>query len=224
MFFYNEGDSEVSQQLPLITEGMVLELDAEDYETVGYNGGTKTSGGNDPIYVGTGEKYFQFNGAGHISWPSNSAYAFGTEAFTLEFWTQGYLNSFLQPDNTIDGSGNNIWWTGISPSLGMMVSRHAVPTHTALAGGNQNDFNQWSHTVVVRNPGNNAVYVNGQQQALTKNDLDGVSFGQSGMIIGAGSANTFATGKIAAVRIFNRSLTEAEALQNFNATKSRFGL
>jgi len=31
MFFYNEGDSGVSQQLPLITEGMVLELDAEDY-------------------------------------------------------------------------------------------------------------------------------------------------------------------------------------------------
>ena len=35
---------------------------------------------------------------------------------------------------------------------------------------------------------------------------------------------TFGNGDIAVIRIYNRSLTAAESLQNFNAQKSRFGL
>mgnify|MGYP000900335743 FL=1 len=37
-------------------------------------------------------------------------------------------------------------------------------------------------------------------------------------------ANQFFTGRIAQVQMYNRALTQQEVLQNYNATKSRFGL
>jgi len=211
------GPSEIA------TSGMVLELDAENYDTVGYNGGTKTGAVNDAIYVGTDEKYFQFNGAGHISFPSNSAYSFGTGAFTIEFWIQGSLARIVQADNTIDSSSTNIWWTGMSPTWGAMVNVHG-PGGYGFRGGNSYDVNNWGHFVMIRNAGNNMVYLNGQLQSLTHNNIDGISVGQSGIIIGAGTQNAFSTGKIAAVRVYNRALTHVEAVQNFDAAKDRFGL
>ena len=207
----------------IVSTGMVLELDAEDYETVGYNGGTKTSAGNDPIYVGTGEKYFQFNGAGHISWPSNSDYGPGTGDFAVELWTKGSSLRLIQSDNTIDSVTDDIWVIGIHPDWGMMFNIHG-PGNRGFRGGVGHNFDNWTHTVMVRKQGNNAVYINGQKQALSLNNIDGESLGQSGLIIGAGTPNIFTTGQIAAARLFNRSLAEAEVLQNFEATKSRFGL
>jgi hypothetical protein len=37
-------------------------------------------------------------------------------------------------------------------------------------------------------------------------------------------ANQFFTGRIAQVQMYNKALSAAEVLQNYNATKSRFGL
>lgn len=207
----------------IVSTNMVLELDAEDYGTVGYNGGTKTSAGNDPIYVGTGEKYFQFNGAGHISWSSSSDYSPGTGDFTVESWTKGSMERLIQGDNTIDGSGNDIWWVGSSPTYGMMFNLHGPGTR-GFRGGAGHDFDSWTHTVMVRKQGDNAVYINGQKQTLSLNNIDGQSVGQSGVIVGAGTANAFTTGQVGAVRLFRRALTEAEVLQNYNVTKDRFNV
>lgn len=89
-------------------------------------------------------------------------------------------------------------------------------------------FNQvWYQIVLTRTSSNGQiVYLNGSQigtgnvsNTFTDGDTD---FGA----IGADNPgySGYLNGKVGSVRIYNRALTPEEIQQNFNTTKSRFGL
>ena len=77
-----------------------------------------------------------------------------------------------------------------------------------------------------------SVYVNGQDDLQSVNPIgtidqsleasDGLVLGVRGEI--SGSKDAWFGGTIYGVSIYNRELTAAEVLQNYNATKARFGL
>jgi hypothetical protein len=87
--------------------------------------------------------------------------------------------------------------------------------------------NQWVHSVITYDGSNANLYINGSLDK-TQN-LGSITFD-----IGAGfpvsigqdppGANEFFNGRISNAKIYNRALTAAEVLQNFNAQKARFGL
>jgi len=96
--------------------------------------------------------------------------------------------------------------------------------------------NSWHHAVFVMGPANYKIYVDGESKPLSYshgnssvNVGDIFSFGQANVIseIGnrpyGGGAGGF-TGQIPITRVYSRELTAAEAAQNFNALRGRYGI
>ena len=94
------------------------------------------------------------------------------------------------------------------------------------------DANTWIHCVgvydgtQVSNADEAKIYVNGVNQTVTAGSIpDTIS--ATDVDVQIGSAQNFpgyTDGGIGNIRIYNRSLTASEVLQNYNSQKSRFGL
>jgi hypothetical protein len=67
------------------------------------------------------------------------------------------------------------------------------------------------------------LYINGILDSSTPATGSMVFAAPSISVIGT-SFGSYFTGKISSFRIYNRSLTNTEIQQNYNATKSKFGL
>ena len=86
--------------------------------------------------------------------------------------------------------------------------------------------NTWNHIVCTYEAGIKTTYVNGAQVGQQTGLTGTISTNATGLFIGAYGPGTsyFLNGKIANSRVYNKALTAAEVQQNFNASKSRFGL
>ena len=81
----------------------------------------------------------------------------------------------------------------------------------------------WYYIVGTRDiSGNKVIYVNGVSVA-TATQAGTVSYNTYGMSIGRHSSGFYLNGNIAAIHVYNRTLTAGEVLHNFNALKGRFG-
>jgi len=90
--------------------------------------------------------------------------------------------------------------------------------------------NRWNNIVTIYNAGTVSFYVNGESvpgtitandssTAIVDNDF-GLVIGKSNLGLGGEALN----GKISNYTIYNRALSATEILQNYNATKGRYGL
>ena len=83
---------------------------------------------------------------------------------------------------------------------------------------------QYYHVVFTWDGTNVKGYLNGELGFTTAiSGLTGIRNGQSPRRIGRRSGNPL-IGEMPVVKLYNQALTAAEVLQNYNATKSRFGL
>ena len=88
--------------------------------------------------------------------------------------------------------------------------------------------NKWNHIVCAYNGSTKTIYVNGVLAASTSctgtpsTNTNGISMGVYGGY--NGGRGYWFSGQIAISRVYNRGLTASEILQNYNATRSRFGL
>jgi hypothetical protein len=85
--------------------------------------------------------------------------------------------------------------------------------------------NSWCQLVFVKSGTSTVGYLN---SANTVSYTGSANFTGSGLALALGrfigSVGREFNGKISTTRIYNRALTAQEVLQNYNATKSRFGL
>jgi len=81
---------------------------------------------------------------------------------------------------------------------------------------------QWFNVVGTWGASFKKLYINGVQVASGGNT--GTDTGSRDRFVGGRGANFPFNGEIPIAKVYNRTLTAAEVLQNFNATKSRFGL
>ena len=85
----------------------------------------------------------------------------------------------------------------------------------------------WNLLTVTTTPGTNGwkCYMNGvlKKQASGQSSVS-VADIQGGLTIGRNSSSRYTNGKIAACQIYNRALTAAEVIQNYNAQKNRFNI
>ena len=115
----------------------------------------------------------------------------------------------------ISDSSNNVvkWFTG---NLGTVNTSSST---TVLANS------VWYHVVATYDGGNKRIYVNGVLENTSAwttgidntNTLSSIGFLEA-------TSTQYLNGNLACVRVYNRPLTGAEILQNFNAQKTRFGL
>jgi len=181
-----------------------------------------TEGGSIAFSGGTSNDYVSI---------ANSASLNLTTAGTLSIWvnpnslTQRSLTNLI--GRTIDGAPNGqsyyLYWTGgnITGIIQNGGTYNSISTPVPTVLGWYNYVFSWGNGylklykngVQVSTPV--AKTVNAQSLTTTVN-IGGSIFGGAG-----GNQNTF-NGKIPIVQIYNRDLSDAEVLQNFNSLRSRF--
>jgi len=88
--------------------------------------------------------------------------------------------------------------------------------------------NTWYNAVITRIPGSVSIYLNGAPSLTNQTNSYGFVGTMNNVTIGRGfhlgGSERYFSGNIGPVAIYREALTAAQVLQNFNATKGRFGL
>ena len=221
-----------------LTRGAVLSLDAGAIDSFPQTGTTwydlTTSNNNgtingSPSWSSSG--YLSFNGSSQDVSISAIVSAY---PFTLSFWAsfpyagwapassgmQELLNMNIAGQRVSIGTVKNSGWpTG--PTVMYGGSNHwSFDSSAALATANQ--FYNIVYVIYGSNNSSHSVYVNGTSYALTNNG--GAHGGTAGWRIGSnGNSGEYWPGSIANFITYNRTLSTAEIVQNYNIQKSRFG-
>jgi hypothetical protein len=187
---------------------------------------------------------FDFAGTtGYIEDADGESYINGLSALTLEVWVKSDVTStdkgvFIAktPDGGdttvslrydvvgVDGGASNTIKFAAGPST-------ATGTNSEASANSQTTDWQclnmtWSTSV---NSGFPKLYINGKEDVPSDNDAEtNAVSGATRVLIGVGCKETVGSsswnGKIATVKLYNKTFSDAEVLQNYNALKGRFGL
>jgi hypothetical protein len=238
---YNSGNGkQLTVATPIVTNGLVLNLDASrtsSYPNAGTtwydisgngNNGTMTNG---PLFGTASGGQITFDGINdyvdcglsNISLPTNITLSAWINQSTLS----GYKNIITKEDST--GTGLDYGLT-TSPNGNLYFWFHngSYKIHETSTGV-INSTNKWYNVVSVFDDVNNIVkmYVNGVEIYNQSETTSLLAHVNSKLFIGW--RNSFLNGQsfygnIANTQIYNRALSQSEITQNYNATKSRFGL
>ena len=210
----------------IVTNGLVLCLDAANIKSYSGSGttwsdlsgnsntGTLTNG---PTYSSANGGAIVFDGTNDYSTIATSGFPFGSSAGTLSAWAK---------TDTISGGNRCIVSYGSNnTSLARLL---VIINSTYYFGGYANDItatgvplNTWFNMVGVYDGTNASMYINGSLvSGPTAKTWNAVA---STAQIGRGTYDgEYWDGSISQVSIYNRALSAAEVLQNYNALKDRY--
>ena len=205
----------------IILDGLKLYLDAG--KTTSYAGTgtvwTDLSGNGNNGTITSGVTYSSANGGSLVF---NGGHVFSnyivTSASTVTVWfNQFSLLSRGLLETTDGGVGSG------SPNLYITVNAGDLRTYAYSASSQYSSIssylaNTWYCITVTRTPTSETTYLNGVVK-LSNKSLAWVS--NSRLNIGIGFAGSF-NGNISNVQVYNRALSAAEVLQNYNALATRF--
>jgi hypothetical protein len=217
----------------IVTDGLVFYVDAANENSypgtgttwsdlVGGNDGTTT---NSPTYSSSNGGYFEFDGTNQDVDLGNGDDFNVNTTITIDAWVNWSGNNAFDFTPVIDRqtSGSNTWFFGFNGSSRL---------HFGSNGGNIQSTNTtwtegvWYHVAGTYNSTGltGKLYIDGVSDTLSVDNYDamGATSGRNVRIAGSNSQSRFFNGKIASVKFYNRVLSDAEVLQNYNALKSRF--
>ena len=211
----------------IVTDGLVLALDAANHKSYPGTGttwydlsgnGNSTTLYNSPTYTNNNVHTFNFDESNDYAKVNNTG-ILPTTAYTK-------IAAFRPESSTANiisggSDGQHAFWMG-GTSTTLQSGHNSAWSTVAYSPGSM--LNQWWIGAVTFNTTSGWVlYLNGQQVDTDSNTstFTGGNTVRIGAYIDAG--NLF-DGDIATVMIYNRALTSTEIAQNYNATKSRFGL
>ena len=221
----------------IVTNGLVLNLDAADrnsYPGTGTswfdmsgngNTGTLTNG---PTYSTNNGGIFGFVSDDFVTIPENSA--LNTQTPSVEVWVKTnstnqsgfwFEKGQVNTQYSLFQEGTLIQWRQ-NFSSGQGLTNLSTTTATYMNTTN------WYQVVGTFTSGTRRLYINGVQ--VNSDSQSGtIATNTNGMSIGVyggfnGTRGYYYNGNIAIVKVYNRELTAAEVLQNYNVERSRFGL
>jgi len=234
----------------IVQDGLVLELDAADKNSYpgsgttwrdlsgNANNGTLTNG---PTFNSGNAGSIVFDGVDdYVTIPQSNSLKFGTGNFTLLSWiypTSVANSRVIENRGTSPGAGypgyqfkvqqNGSTWRIFNSGI------VGLTNFTVVDSNNYYPMNSWYQiTMIYINNSELIFYVNGNLDTTGNTavigDIDNllpVNIGATDYNLGTPStlSQPFG-GSIATTQIYNRALTASEILQNYNATKTRFGL
>jgi len=231
--------STVGGGVNIVTNGLVLYLDAANTKSYisgstiwndvsrSRNNGTLVNG---PTFDSTNGGSILFDGSNDLVEITNST---SLTSFTISTWfkmtgpgSTGGVNITYNSLFGID-SGNRRILVSTSANTGtegvilvqMGGSNYFSSSSTATV------TNRWNNVVYTWQANTATIYINGIAETTQTNSS--VTFPAANLFLGAYSNPIVAyamKGNIAQTSIYNRVLTSSEVLQNFNATRTRFGL
>ncbi|MFN9855453.1 MAG: LamG-like jellyroll fold domain-containing protein [Bacteroidota bacterium] len=212
----------------IVTDGLVLWLDAGNtpsYPGSGTawtdlsgnrNNGTLTNG---PTYSSTNGGVVVFDGVNdfiELGTPSSLQFASGS-SFTINMW---FRTNNAVSSQALFSYGNNAYNLYIDGSK-LWFAKARVANDL---GGPSISSNIWYNITLINNIGTNTIYyLNGILQN-TKSFGSTYTYANPLRIGTSFDEGYFFNGNIALTKVYNRSLTQTEITQNFNAQKARFGL
>jgi hypothetical protein len=217
---------------PLVTSGLVLSLDAGNPASYAGSGSTFTdlSGNSNNGTLVNSPSFSSANG-GSLTFNGSNTYVDCGNAANLQIY-QGTISAWVKASSSGNTSyrgiilKQNAWALFV---LDNQLITYSWTTYGAQGTGKTIGDNAWHNvamTFTTTNVGatNNAnVYLDG---VLVKTASVAHSSHAIPVTLGAGTngASQILNGNIAQGLIYNRVLTQAELLQNFNALRGRFGL
>jgi hypothetical protein len=218
----------------IVTNGLVLCVDAGNPRSYPGSGTTwrdATSSGfnftliNGPTYSSSNLGFLTF-GVDDIATAGYNT-ALDTQTPTVEVWVKTNAttqNGFWFEKGTVNSQyslfqeGDQIRWR---MNIGGITQ---LSTTTASFMNTSN----WFQVVGTYTSGSRILYINGVQVS-SDTQTGTIATNSSGMSIGAyggnsGSNGYFYNGALSICRVYNRVLPAAEVLQNFNATRGRYGV
>jgi len=213
----------------IITDGLVLALDAgseRSYPGTGTSWYDLSGSGythslvNSPAYTTIdGVVCFNMSGSGYAE-PASSTYTFGIN-YTYMAWARPLSDAQATTWRTL-------WRTTPNDHPILIEDGTNLIGLYDNGGSNFNSFginvgtigieNEWTLFTLVGSSGTTTIYINGTDHTAS---VSVIISGNSHDAIG-GASGSQAFGHVANTMIYNRSLTTAEILQNYNAQKNRF--
>ena len=232
----------------VVSNGLVLNLDASDINSY-YKTGTEwfniaatssTIKGtliNGPVFSTANGGVINFDGVNDYVDCGNSSTFNQTNALTLSTWVK--INSFAST-NTIIGKQ---WCYGNQYSYSLAIDTQGkLQFYYSLDGGycggtfanyissNSISTNTWYNIVLSFTNTSVKLYLNGQLISGIQTGINtSLYVSNSPVLLGiyrnlSGTYGDALNGSMGSTLIYNRAISATEVLQNFNATKSRFGL
>lgn len=217
----------------IITSGCVLSLDAADifsYPRTGTtwrdlsgnnNNGTLTNG---PTFSAANMGSIVFDGTNDYVGCGNNSSINLTSYITISAWTKKAYGSSASV--AIDkGRDNYGAWSLLFDVTANKVEFHCRinGTNSLVSSNTSYGNNIWTNITVVFTGTSLLMYINGRLDNTT--NISG-TIGTNAIDFSIGKANDGYnwSGQVSNVFVYNTPLSATEILQNYNATKSRFGL
>ena len=219
----------------IVTSGLVLYLDAansKSYPGFGTTWNDVSGGGNvgtlagGPTFSTTSGGIISFDGSNDIVTIPNNV-SLDTQTPTVEVWVRTNStsqNGFWFEKGAVNSQyalfqeGGLIQWRMYIGGITQLSTTTAVYMNTS----------NWYQVVGTYTTGSRKLYING---VLVSSDTQTgtIATNASGMSLGAfgGTSGTnayFYNGSLSICRVYNRELSAAEILQNFNAMRGRFNV
>jgi hypothetical protein len=233
------GDTRTRIVLPnenIVTDGLVLYLDAGKAESFGGDGTTwrdlsgENNNGTLVNGVGFTEDYggsLIFDGVDDYVTSSNSI-VLGNNPRTLEVWCKGTSTDRVPLAlSTSPGSTPNVAFAFAAYTSSVFRVYGGTGTYDEQFPVSFNFIDGNWHQMLVtwdgNNPGTLLVYGDGSQVGSRIRGAGEAYNTTSGYIVGTWyDFNRHYNGQISSARVYNRALSAAEVLQNYNATKYRY--
>jgi hypothetical protein len=226
----------------IVTNGLVLNLDAgftPSYPTTetpwydvssGGNNGTLTNG---PTFNSANGGSIVFDGVDdYVTIPN---FNYGRTSFSVESWimytadNSGYkvgavgswVSSTSQQNQFLlfsEGAG------GIAPGWAYFAITTTTGVDILVRDSNYMVINTWYQLCGVFNGNSIKIYLNGELKNTNNIGSTVIVSNNNRDILIGGFTNYPTQCKVSSTRLYNRALSASEVLQNYNATKSRFGL
>jgi hypothetical protein len=235
----------------IVSNGMILNLEAGNSESLilgdatvatsqvwkdlsGNKINAETSGTFDnsrtcaaPTYYVENGGYLDFNGTNTCYRTPDLGMSIN-KSFTVEAWfkmksSSWAANTSLITQNYPNANNINLILGGTNGATNIRIGIYNGGWYYSATGFTPQQ-NVWNHILGTYDGQTMKLYANGVQidTTTTTAGLTG-GINNNGYVIGKSwGGGAWFNGSMAAVRVYNRALTSAEALQNFNATKTRF--
>jgi len=238
----------ISRGPKIVTGGLVLALDAADKNSYpgsgtlwrdisgNNNNGTLTNG---PAYINSNLGTITTDGIDdYINAGNASSIKMGTGNFTISTWvkiltqtgTATFKGVMTSKQSPAASAGYGFYWNNSVNKFLWSTANGSSSSEIFTSNTWANLVNAWANIVMIRQNGatnNGHFYINGVYESLSSSatvlNVDTTTNMTIGNTADLYSAYWF-KGTFGSSQIYNRALTATEVLQNYNATKSRFGL
>lgn len=223
----------------IVTNGLVFNLDASQkgsYPGSGSNWVDLAGSATATLYNGA---VYSSNNSGIISFDGvndyvNSGYDLSwnnSNSITVDFWVSP--STISGGNYGIIGKEHPDWeWAFFQYASNLQL------VYWNTAGGHTNDMdfavyafptaNTWYHVVYTWNGSTSTFYVNGTNAGSKVSSNPSINQNRSNNVMIGGHTYVWGdyywNGKIGSVRFYNRALSQSEITQNYNASKTKYGL